>query len=65
MNRVRSLGASFFSKVGEPDYYGRFGFKAHQGLLLQGIPEEYFLARSFGGSVPSGEVTYEPAFSLS
>ena len=49
--------------VGEPDYYGRFGFRAEACLTYPGVPPEFFLCLPFGDGVPSGTVTYHPAFS--
>ena len=49
--------------VGEPDYYGRFGFSAVPDLTYPDVPPEYFLALSFGDTYPSGSVTYHRAFS--
>nr|WP_305838058.1 N-acetyltransferase [Pseudomonas sp. A29(2023)] len=48
--------------LGDPGYYGRFGFKAHAGLELPGIPAEYFQALVFGGELPIGVVSYHKAF---
>ena len=30
------------------------------GLTLPGVPPEYFMTRSFGAAMPSGEVRYHP-----
>ena len=59
---VRELGAHGCVLVGEPEYYGRFGFRAEAALVFQGVPAQYFQAHSFGGTLPSGIVTYDPAF---
>ena len=48
--------------LGEPEYYGRFGFRADPDLVLPGIPAEYFQALPFGSSRPRGTVTYHAAF---
>ncbi|EPY8489865.1 hypothetical protein [Pseudomonas aeruginosa] len=32
-------------------YYGRFGFQAHAGLQLPGVPPDYFMALALHGSV--------------
>ncbi len=48
--------------LGEPKYYGRFGFKPFSGLTYAGPPPEYFMALSFGTNAPQGEVTYHAAF---
>lgn len=59
---LRKLGAVGCVVLGEPSYYGRFGFKPVAGLICPGPPPEYFMALPFGESVPRGEVTYHAAF---
>jgi putative acetyltransferase len=48
--------------LGEPAYYGRFGFLADPALVLPGVPPEYFQALPFGSSRPCGVVSYHAAF---
>lgn len=48
--------------LGEPGYYGRFGFQAHPGLVLPGVPPAYFQALAFDGAVPQARVAYDAAF---
>ncbi|HMO48041.1 MAG TPA: N-acetyltransferase [Rubrivivax sp.] len=48
--------------LGDPGYYGRFGFRASLDLVLPGAPPEYFQALHFGPTTPRGIVTYHPAF---
>lgn len=50
--------------VGDPGYYGRFGFRAFPGLGIAGLPPEVVLALPFDGSVPRGELHHHPAFCL-
>lgn len=59
---LKRQGASGCVVLGDPDYYGRFGFNAHPELTLPGVPQRYFQALSFTGSIPSGEVCYHSAF---
>jgi len=59
---LRERGASGCVVLGEPEYYGRFGFHADPSLVLPGVPPEYFQAISFGSSKPRGTVTYHEAF---
>ncbi|QVM89476.1 N-acetyltransferase [Pseudomonas entomophila] len=49
--------------LGDPAYYGRFGFKPQPGLTLPGVPAEYFQALAFDGAVAQGTVQYHDAFS--
>lgn len=60
---LRSMGASGCVVLGDPDYYGRFGFKVVDGLVFPGVPAEYFQALSFADTFPQGEVSYHEAFS--
>lgn len=62
---LRENGASGCVVLGEPEYYGRFGFRADRNLLLPGVPPEYFQATSFDSSQPRGTVTYHEAFNAS
>ncbi|AWH25674.1 N-acetyltransferase [Stenotrophomonas sp. YAU14D1_LEIMI4_1] len=48
--------------LGEPAYYGRFGFRADPGLILPGVPAEYFQALCLQPPMAQGEVRYSPAF---
>ena len=57
-----SYGSAGCVVLGEPEYYGRFGFKADRRLTYPGPPPEYFQALAFGGGMPSGIVAYHPAF---
>ncbi|MCB9947402.1 MAG: N-acetyltransferase [Rhodospirillaceae bacterium] len=50
--------------VGDPAYYGRFGFRAFPGLSVAGCPPEVVQALPFSGSVPGGELMHHPAFGL-
>lgn len=55
-------GASGCVVLGDPSYYRRFGFRNEPSLVLPGVPPEYFMAVSFGPTLPSGVVTYHRAF---
>ena len=48
--------------LGEPAYYGRFGFRADPALVLAGVPSEYFQALKLRPSGARGMVVYHPAF---
>lgn len=48
--------------LGDPGYYGRFGFQAEPALVLPDVPPEYFQALAFRGRVPTGRVSYHEAF---
>lgn len=59
---LRERGAGGCVVLGEPAFYGRFGFVHHPGLVLAGVPPEYFLALAFAGKVPCGRLAYHAAF---
>ncbi len=56
-------GAAGCVVLGEPDYYGRFGFLADARLHYADVPAQYFQALAFGdGALPQGEVRYHASF---
>lgn len=57
-------GAAGCVVLGEPAYYGRFGFRADDDLILPGVPPEYFQVVAFGPSKVRGTVTYHEAFEV-
>lgn len=59
--RATSRGAGL---VGDPAYYGRFGFRAFPGLSVAGCPPEVVQALPFDGIEPRGELIHHPAFGL-
>jgi putative acetyltransferase len=56
------LGARGCVLVGEPALYERFGFRNRKGLVLDSVPQEYFLALPFGDEIPAGRVSCHEAF---
>ncbi len=60
---LRSSGAEGCVVLGEPAYYGRFGFSGGDGLRYPDAPAPYFQWTSFAGAPVSGTVSYHPAFS--
>lgn len=63
LDTLKDLGAEGCVLVGGPDFYKRFGFKSPDGLKHQGVPQENFLALSFGKRIPKGTVQFHKAFS--
>lgn len=59
--RANSRGAVV---VGDPGYYGRFGFRTFPSLWLAGVPREFVQALVFDGTEPRGELIHHPAFGL-
>lgn len=62
LEALRASGAAGCVVLGEPAYYGRFGFRAEPSLSLPGVPPEYFQVLAFRGVVPVGTVAYHRAF---
>ena len=59
--RLRGRGAAGCVVLGDPHYYGRFGFRADAGLVLPDVPPEYFMMHAWRGRV-RGTVQYHKAF---
>lgn len=62
LDALREHGAAGCVVLGDPAYYGRFGFVAVPSVVLPGVPPEYFQTLSLDGSTPSGTVQYHDAF---
>jgi predicted N-acetyltransferase YhbS len=60
--KLRRMGASGCVVLGDPNYYGKFGFRYHADLTLEGVPPPYFQIKSFGDEPPAGAVAYHQAF---
>ena len=59
---LRAKGARGCVVLGEPTYYGRFGFSADPDLRLEGVPPAYFQRLTFHDEPRAGMVKYHPAF---
>ena len=62
MSALKVLTAQGCVLLGDPSYYRRFGFNPVPGLVLPGVPAEYFQAMPISGTLPQGEVKYHEAF---
>jgi len=62
LSRLKSQGANGCVLVGPPEYYKRFGFRNFPHLILDGVPQEYFLALSFDNQEAQGAVTFHACF---
>lgn len=62
LRAMRAMRAAGCVLLGEPAYYARFGFQAHAGLQLPGVPPGYFMALALYGPVPEGVAHYSDAF---
>ena len=50
--------------VGEPGYYGRFGFRSFPRLRVGECPVKYIQTLPFDVTEPDGEVIHHAAFGL-
>lgn len=62
LERLRALGGQGCALVGDPAYYGRFGFRAEPALTLPDVPPQYFQAVVLAGALPGGVVKFDAAF---
>ena len=62
LRRLREMGAGGCVLLGDPAYYGRFGFANDPALVLEGVPPDYFMRLGFGAELPAGTVRYHAAF---
>lgn len=62
LTRVERLGARGCVLLGEPAYYGRFGFSGGDGLTYFSLATPYLQGLAFDGLLPRGDVIFDPAF---
>ncbi len=62
LQQLRQRGAAGCVVLGDPAYYGRFGFRSPTGLVYPGPPPELFMALAWQGPAPQGVVAYHPCF---
>ena len=60
--QLAELKAAGVVLVGEPAYYGRFGFVAQPGLSCEGVPDVYVQALAFGETPVWKAIAFHPAF---
>lgn len=60
--QLQATGARGCVVLGNPRYYGRFGYRAIAGLVYPGGPAAAFQGLGFGGDAPRGVVAYHPGF---
>ena len=64
LSRLTKIDARGCVVLGDPDYYKRFGFDNDPGLVLNGVPAEYFMRLVLNGRAAlSGRVDYHEGFS--
>lgn len=62
LRELARRGARGVVLLGDPGYYGRFGFVHDPTLSYPGPPPEYFQRLVLAGEAPSGVVRYAAAF---
>lgn len=62
LSQVAGMDAAGVVLVGDPAYYGRFGFAARPGLTCDGVPDLYVQALAFGEPPVWCPITFHPAF---
>ncbi|MCK0167877.1 N-acetyltransferase [Jannaschia sp. S6380] len=60
--QLRTGGAAGCVLLGDPDYYGRFGFCSDLGLTYADLPARHVQGLAFGAVQPTGPVRFAPAF---
>lgn len=63
LSLLKALGAKGCVLVGDPKYYERFGFRNFPDLILESVPQEYFLALPFDENRTQGVVMFHQGFS--
>ncbi|HEY0899471.1 MAG: GNAT family N-acetyltransferase [Daejeonella sp.] len=64
IDALKELHAAGCVVLGEPSYYGRFGFSSDARLQYLHAPAEYFQVQSFTGNIPEGTVEYDDSFNV-
>jgi putative acetyltransferase len=63
MRELRRRGANGCVLVGEPRFYGRFGFRSDPCCTMEGAPQEYVLSLALERRPQaSGKITHHKAF---
>lgn len=60
--QLSGMAAAGVVLVGEPAYYGRFGFAARPGLVCDGVPDLYVQALAFDIPPAWARIAFHPAF---
>ncbi|WP_407148776.1 GNAT family N-acetyltransferase [Bradyrhizobium sp. ORS 86] len=64
LSRLAALDADGCVVLGDPAYYGRFGFVSDPALTYGGEASPYLQRLVLRGRSPKGDVRYHPAFEL-
>lgn len=64
LQRLRENRAAGIVLVGDPGFYGRFGFGTFPKLIYPGVPDQYVLALPFTDGEPAGDIVAHAAFNV-
>jgi putative acetyltransferase len=62
LSSLRVFGAKGCVLVGDPGYYERFGFRSPSDMVVEGVPQQYFLALPFEENKSHGTVMFHEGF---
>jgi putative acetyltransferase len=62
LSSLKALGAKGCVLVGDPGYYERFGFRNLPDLVIDDVPQQYFLALPLGENRARGTVIFHEGF---
>jgi predicted N-acetyltransferase YhbS len=62
VTQLRGSGAKGIVLLGDPAFYGRFGFVLGTPLFLEAPLAAYFQVLAFTSDIPAASVTFAPAF---
>jgi len=60
LSRLRASGARGCALIGDPDYYGRFGFRSDGALHYRDLPDRLVQWIAFGKDRPAGRLVFSP-----
>lgn len=60
--RLEAAGFDGVVLVGDPGYYGRFGFAPQEGLVSPGLPQSHVMGLGLTGAAPRGAIDWHSAF---
>ena len=64
LDRLQRLGSAGCVLVGDPAFYGRFGFASDPAVEVEGVPAMYTLVRRFHPDEARGAAKFHRAFDI-
>lgn len=62
LNQLKKSGVNGCVVLGDPNYYGRFGFTSEHALRYGDVPPQYFQSLVLSGAPAHGSVAYHDGF---